>query len=66
MTLIVELYDASSGVLVGRVVDLTPPREYPEERRLDQVFIDTEARGAFANASRLAHEALSVAMAERR
>ena len=27
MTLIVELYDASSGVLVGRVVDLTPPRD---------------------------------------
>jgi hypothetical protein len=65
MTLIVELYDASSGVLVGRVVDLTPPREYPEPRRLDQVFIETEARIAFANASVLAHEALSLAMTER-
>lgn len=65
MTLIVELYDASSGVLVGRVIDLTPPREYPEERRLDQVFNDTEARDAFANASRLVHEALSLAMTER-
>jgi hypothetical protein len=65
MTLIVEFYDAASGVLVGRVVDLTPPREYPEPRRLDQVFIESEARHAFANASRLAHEALSVAMTER-
>jgi hypothetical protein len=65
MTLIVELYDASSGVLVGRVVDLTPPREYPEQRRLDQVFNDSEARFAFANASLLVHEALSLAMTER-
>jgi hypothetical protein len=66
MTLIVELYDAASGVLVGRVHDLVPSREYPEPRRLDQVFIDTEARLAFANTSRLVHEALSVAMTERR
>jgi hypothetical protein len=65
MKLIVELYDAASGVLVGRIHDLTPPREYPQPRLLDQVFIDTEARRAFANASRLAHEALSVAMTER-
>jgi hypothetical protein len=65
MTLIIEFYDAASGVLIGRVVDLTPPQEYPEPRRLDQVFIDTEARLAFANASRLAHEALSVAMTEK-
>ena len=65
MTLIVELYDASSGVLVGRVVDLTPPREYPEPRRLDQVFNESESRFAFANAARLVHEALSLAMTER-
>ena len=65
MTLIVELYDASSGVLVGRVVDLTPPREYPDPRRLDQVFDESEARFAFANTSRLVHEALSLAMTER-
>ncbi|HEV7609345.1 MAG TPA: DUF3313 family protein [Steroidobacteraceae bacterium] len=65
MTLIVELYDAASGVLVGRIRDLEPAREYPEPRRLDQVFIETEARHAFANASRLVHEALSVAMTER-
>jgi hypothetical protein len=66
MTLIVELYDAASGVLVGRIHDLVPAREYPEPRKLDQVFIDTEARLAFANTSRLVHEALSVAMTERR
>jgi hypothetical protein len=65
MTLIVELYDSSSGVLVGRITDLVPPREYPEPRRIDQVFIETEARRAFANAALLAHEALSVAMIER-
>lgn len=65
MKLIVELYDAASGVLVGRIHDLELPREYPEPRRLDQVFIEAEARRAFANASRLAHEALSVAMTER-
>jgi hypothetical protein len=65
MTLIVELYDASSGVLVGRVTDLLPPREYPEPRRLDQVFIESEARYAFAHAAGLVHEALGLAMTER-
>ncbi len=65
MKLVVELYDAASGVLVGRIHDLELPREYPEPRQLDRVFIEAEARSAFANASRLAHEALSVAMTER-
>jgi hypothetical protein len=65
MKLIVELYDSASGVLVGRIHDLALPREYSEPRRLDKVFIEAEARSAFANASRLTHEALSVAMTEK-
>lgn len=65
MVLIVELYDASSGVLVARIVDPEKAKEYTEPQLIDRVFVETEAQKSFENASRLTREALNVAITER-
>jgi hypothetical protein len=65
MVLIVELYDASSGVLVGRIVDPERSKEYTDPQLIDRVFVETEAQKSFENAARLTREALNVAITER-
>jgi hypothetical protein len=65
MILIVELYDAPSGVLVARIVDPEKAREYRVLKLIDRIFVEAEAQRSFANAARLAREALNVAITER-
>jgi hypothetical protein len=68
MKLVVELRDAASGVLVGRIIDYEKAREYEytrELQRADQVTIMHEAGIAFGNAARFTREALNVAKTER-
>jgi hypothetical protein len=66
MTLIIELYDAASGVLVGRIVVPEHAKISSVPMLVDQVAIETEARIGFADAARLTREALNVAITERR
>jgi hypothetical protein len=66
MVLMVELYDAASGVLVGRILDLTTPMEYQRPQRIDQVVLEDESRRAFKHAAQLVRDAINVAMTERR
>jgi hypothetical protein len=65
MTLIVELYDAASGVLVGRIVDPEKGKEYRQLQLIDKIIVETEAKISFSNAARLTREALNVAITER-
>ena len=65
MVLIVELHDAASGVLVGRIVDPEKAKEYSELQLIDKIFVESEARKSFANAARLTRGALNVAITER-
>lgn len=68
MKLVVELRDAASGALIGRIIDYEKGREYEYTRPLqlaDQVTITREASFAFGNAARYTREALNVAKTER-
>jgi hypothetical protein len=65
MLLIVELFDASSGVLVGRIFDPEKSKEYTDPQLIDRVFVEAEAQKSFENAARLTREALNVAITER-
>jgi len=68
MKLVVELRDAASGVLIGRIIDYEKAREYEytrELQRADAVTIAHEAGIAFGNAARFTREALNVAKTER-
>jgi hypothetical protein len=65
MVLVVELYDAASGVLVARIVDPEKAKEYGQLQLIDKIFVENEARKSFANAARLTREALNVAITER-
>jgi hypothetical protein len=66
MTLLVELYDAASGILVARIITPQHAKTYSVPQFVDQVTIETDAAIAFANAARLTREALNVALTERR
>jgi hypothetical protein len=65
MILIIELFDAASGVLVGRIVDHEQAKEYRDLQLIDKYFVENEARKSFANGARLTREALNVAITER-
>jgi hypothetical protein len=65
MKLVIELRDAASGVVVGRIIDLEHARELHELQFANQTSNDAEARVAFANAARHAREALNVARTQR-
>jgi len=68
MKLVIELRDAASGVLIGRIIDYEKAREYEftrELQRADAVTIAHEASIAFGNAARFTREALNVAKTER-
>jgi hypothetical protein len=65
MTLIVELRDAASGVIVGRVIDHEQAREFHDLQLVNQVTNAEEARVAFANAARYTRSAINVAKTDR-
>jgi hypothetical protein len=65
MVLVVELYDAASGVLVGRIVDPEKAKEYADPQLIDRIFVEAEAQRSFMNAAQLTREALNVAITER-
>ena len=66
MTLVIELRDAASGVVVARIIDVERARETRDLQLANQTSNDVEARIAFANAARHTREALNVAKTERR
>lgn len=65
MKVVVELRDAASGVLVGRIIDYEKAREYLEPQPATQVSNLEEFRIGFANVSRYTREAINVAKTER-
>ena len=65
MTVTIELRDAASGVLIGRVIDFEQTREYLEPKLVNQVTNLEDFRIGFANAARYAREAINVAKTER-
>jgi hypothetical protein len=68
MKLVIELRDAASGVLIGRVIDYEKAREYEinqQMQRADPVTIAREAEYSFGNAARYTREALNVAKTKR-
>jgi hypothetical protein len=74
MKLVVELRDAASGVLIGRIIDYEKAREQDylrsgdftrDMQRADPATLAREAAIAFGNAARYTREALNVARTER-
>jgi hypothetical protein len=68
MKLVIELRDAASGVLIGRIIDYEKAREYEfaqQLQRADSVTIAREAANSFGKAARYTREALNVAKAQR-
>jgi hypothetical protein len=65
MKVTVELRDAASGVLIGRIVDYEQAHEFQEPQIANQVTNLDEFRVGFANAARYTREAINVAKTER-
>jgi hypothetical protein len=65
MTVTIELRDAASGVLIGRIIDYENAREYQDPQLVNSVITLEELRIGFANAARYAREAINVAKTER-
>jgi hypothetical protein len=65
MKVVVELRDAASGVLIGRIIDYEKTREFQDPQPANQGTNLEEFRLGFANAARYPREAIHVAKAER-
>jgi len=65
MKLVVELRDASSEVIVGRIINLVQPQEFGVSQFASKVSNYGDARVAFSNTARYTREALNVAKVER-
>ena len=65
MKVVIELRDAASGVLIGRIIDYEQAREFQEPQLVNQVTNLEEFRVGFANAARYTREAINVAKTER-
>ena len=65
MKVVVELRDAASGVLIGRIIDYEQAREFQEPQLVNRVINLDEFRAGFARAARYTREAISVAKTER-
>jgi Protein of unknown function (DUF3313) len=65
MKLAVELRDASSTVIVGRIINYVQPKEFSIPQFASKVGNFGEARAGFANTARYTREALNVAKTER-
>ena len=65
MTLVIELRDAASDVVVARIIDHEHARELHDLQSVNQTINEADARVAFANAARHTREALNVAKTQR-
>jgi hypothetical protein len=65
MKVTIELRDAASGVLIGRIIDYEHAREFQEPQIANQVTNLDEFRVGFANAARYTRAAINVAKTER-
>ena len=65
MKITIELRDAASGVLIGRIIDYEHARDYREPQLVNQVTNLEEFRVGFANAARYTREAINVAKTEK-
>ena len=65
MKVTIELRDAASGVLIGRVIDYEQAHEFQEPQLVSQVTNLEEFRSGFARAARYVREAINVAKTER-
>jgi hypothetical protein len=65
MKVVIELRDAASGVLIGRIIDYEKAREYLDPQPITRVSNLEEFRIGFANAARYTREAINVAKTER-
>lgn len=65
MKITIELRDAASGVLIGRIIDYEHARDFLEPQLVNQVTNLEEFRVGFANAARYTREAINVAKTER-
>lgn len=65
MKVVIELRDAASGVLIGRIIDYERTYEYREPQLVTRVSNLAQFRTGFANAARYTREAINVAKTER-
>jgi hypothetical protein len=65
MKVVIEMRDAASGVLIGRIISYEQAREYPDPQPATQVSNLAELRIGFANAARYTREAINVAKTEK-
>jgi hypothetical protein len=65
MKVVVELRDAASGVLIGRIIDYEQAREFQEPQLVNRMINLDEFRAGFARAARYTREAINVAKTER-
>jgi hypothetical protein len=65
MTVTIELRDAASGALIGRVIAYEKTHEHLEPQPVNRVTNLAEFRIGFANAARYTREAINVARTER-
>ena len=65
MKITIELRDAASGVLIGRIIDYEHAHEFRDPQLVNQVTNLEEFRVGFANAARYTREAINVAKTER-
>lgn len=65
MTVTVELRDAASGALIGRIIDYEKTFEHQEPQPVSRVTNVADFRIGFANAARYTREAINVARTER-
>jgi hypothetical protein len=65
MKLAIELRDAASTVIVGRIINVVQPQEWTVPQFASKVSNLSEVRSRFADTARYTREALNVANAER-
>jgi hypothetical protein len=65
MKVAIELRDAESTVIVGRIINMVQPEEWSIPQFASKVSNLSDARSQFANTARYTREALNVANAQR-
>ncbi len=65
MKVAIELRDAASTVIVGRIINMVQPEEWSIPQFASKVSNLSDARSQFANTARFTREALNVANAQR-
>jgi Protein of unknown function (DUF3313) len=65
MKMMVELFDGTSGAIIGRVIEYYQAPEYLEPRIITRISNTAEFSRGFAEAAQYTHEAIEVAKTER-